>query len=527
MSIVQSFFTSHSRLNYLVVFIIGALNVFAFAPFDFWIYSLISVTLLILVVNRAATTKTAFRYGFFYGFGWFATGISWVHVAIADFGGLPLPVSILLMVILDAYLALFPAFACYLAFKFRPQLGVVAILPAWILCEWLRSVVLTGFPWLSLGYSQISGPLAGWAPIIGEIGLQALVIILALCFYSLVTNRRQKEQRTRRLIASVAAVAIFTFGLTSQQIDWAVAKNTQVNISLVQGNIAQSIKWQPDREIPTMETYLSLTQPELEFADIVIWPEAAVPRLEIIANDFLREVDELAASTDTALVTGIADYQPDTHQAYNNLIVLGKKHEQDEFGHYKYLHNNRFSKHHLLPIGEFIPFESLLRGLAPLFDLPMSSFSRGHYQQDNLIAKDLRLSPAICFEIAFADQVRANLYTNDKASDLILTVSNDAWFGDTHGPWQHLQIAQMRALEFAKPVVRVTNNGVTAFIDEKGKLISVLPQFEAGILRQTLSLSSSLTPYRQWGDGPLHLALVLLVVMQLVRRKKAKQTCLA
>ncbi|WP_334313477.1 apolipoprotein N-acyltransferase [Psychrosphaera algicola] len=215
----------------------------------------------------------------------------------------------------------------------------------------------------------------------------------------------------------------------------------------------------------------------------------------------------------------MVDYQPETNKAFNNIIALGKKYSNDSFGHYKYLHNNRFSKHHLLPIGEFVPFESFLRKLGPLFDLPMSSFSRGAYAQDNLIANDVHISPAICFEVAFSNQVRANIYQGEHASDLILTVSNDAWFGNSHGPWQHLQIAQMRAIEFAKPVIRVTNNGITAVIDGSGMLVKTLPQFEAAVLTHELKLTTSNTPYYQYGNLPVWCVIVIFIAILIFKRK--------
>jgi len=520
MTNIQSFFTSESKWRYPVLFILGATNVFAYAPYDVWFLPFITLSVLILSLSFDLTPKLAAKFGFSYGLGWFATGISWVHVAIADFGGLPLPISIILMALLDGYLALFPALACFIAVKFKPKLGLYALVPAWILTEWLRSVVLTGFPWLSIGYTQSSSWLSGWAPIIGEIGLQFIVLSLSLCLVMSFVNRVSLR---KRIVTLGITVLFFLMGGVLSSLNWSTGPDKAVNISLVQGNIEQSIKWQPENEMPTMLQYLDLSRSEFKYADLIIWPEAAVPRLEIISNDFLREVDKLAAASDTALITGIVDYQPETKNAYNNLIVLGKKRPNDEFGHYKYLHSNRFNKHHLLPIGEFIPFESFLRGIAPLFDLPMSSFSRGTYQQDNLLANGLYLSPAICFEIAFSSQVRANLYNaKHQTSDILLTVSNDAWFGDTHGPWQHLQIAQMRALEYAKPVVRVTNNGVTAVIDAQGKIVNILPQFEQQVLRQQLTYQHAITPYQRFGDAPLYLLLSAFTAACFIRKRNKK-----
>lgn len=520
---IQSFFHSKPRLAYGVLFLFGALNVFSYSPFELWPLVFLCVTPLILAISLTEEPKQAAKYGLSWAVGWFATGISWVHVAIADFGGLPTIISVILMALLDFYLALFPALACYLAVRYRPYFGSFFIVPAWLFAEWLRSFFLTGFPWLSLGYTQSNSPLNGFAPVIGEFGLQAVVVFISLMIVRIALLSQDRHYSKTSRITPVLPIAIlFTAGFTLQNVNWFNdAQSKSLQLALVQGNIQQSIKWQPENEMPTMLKYLEMSQPHLEQADIIIWPEAAVPRLEIVANDYLREIDRLAAMTNTAIVTGIVDYQPETDNAYNNIIVLGKKQAEDKHGHYKYLHSNRFSKHHLLPIGEFIPFEDMLRGIAPLFDLPMSSFSRGEYQQENLIANGFHLSPAICFEIAFADQVRANLYEHpSQRSDFILTLSNDAWFGDSHGPWQHLQIAQMRALEFATPVVRVTNNGITAIIDHQGNITAILPQFEADSLLTSMTVNNAVTFYQRFGDWPIVLTFGLACVFLFRFKKK-------
>ncbi len=486
------------------------LNTLAFAPFKNWWIPFFTLALLLFAVTKAPSAKKAAVYGLSYGLGWFGAGVSWVHVAIADFGGLPLIASLFLMALLVTYLALFPALAAALTFKSIQKLGLWGFALFWLLAETARAKFLTGFPWLSLGYSQIEGPLRSLAPIVGEFGLQAVTALLAICLVQLVLVFKNSLSKSQ--LALTTSILLFILGLTafSQNMSWTSDLKRTARIALVQGNIEQSIKWQPENELPTMEKYLTMSTDFFEKHDLIIWPEAAVPRLEILANDYLREVDKLAAETNTALITGIVDYQPETDRAYNNIIVLGKKHADDQFGHYKYLNNNRYNKHHLLPIGEFVPFESILRKLGPIFDLPMSSFSRGYYQQDNLVAQGLNISPAICFEIAFAHQVNSNLNDN---SDIILTLSNDAWFGSSHGPWQHLQIAQMRALEFAKPVVRVTNNGVTAVINANGNVDQLLPQFEASVLSHELKVYQSQTFYQQFGNLPAWLMVILVSLL--------------
>ena len=233
-------------------------------------------------------------------------------------------------------------------------------------------------------------------------------------------------------------------------------------------------------------------------------------------------VDHLSGQNNTALITGITNYNLETDEAWNNLVVLGNKNKDDGVGHYRYLHTNRYSKHHLLPIGEVVPFEDWLRPLAPIFDLPMSSFSRGDYQQTNLSANGIRLAPAICFEIAFPRLVNANLHQD---TDFIITVSNDAWFGASHGPDQHLEIAQVRAKEFGIAVLRATNNGITAYIDESGQIISRLPQFEAGSLTASVYSTRGATPYRQFGDtfGWMTTVLMIIVALKLNSRSPSSE----
>ncbi|MBU1555244.1 MAG: apolipoprotein N-acyltransferase, partial [Gammaproteobacteria bacterium] len=276
---------------------------------------------------------------------------------------------------------------------------------------------------------------------------------------------------------------------------WHYTDNS-LDVLLVQGNIKQELRWAPEQEWPTMLKYLDLTRPHFR-TDLVIWPEAAIPQLEPLAESYLDNLNRAALYADTAVISGILDYNVKTQQAWNNLIVLGKRYADSSDGDYFYGHGNRYSKHQLLPIGEFVPFESWLRKLAPIFDLPMSSFTRGAYVQPNLVANGYHLLPVICFEIAFPAQIAANMTTD---TQLLLTVSNDAWFGDSIGPHQHLQIAQMRALEFGRPLLRATNTGITAVVKPDGSISKVAPQFSETVLQDTVQLSSGQTPYARFGD---------------------------
>jgi apolipoprotein N-acyltransferase len=500
----------------------GALNTLAFTPFTLWWLPFFTLAVLVIALGRVSHWRQALLAGFCYGLGWFGVGISWVHVSIDQFGGLPLIASLGLMALLVSYLALFPALASLLCYWFKVrlnnnrQISVLIFAALWVSVEWLRSFLLTGFPWLSLGYSQTGAGLADYAPLIGETGI---TFILAASGAALARLYQGGAVLPRVAPAILAAVVLVSAPLLQPLKGWQLSGHS-ANVVMVQGNIKQDLRWQPEQEWPTMLKYLDLTRPHFADADIVIWPEAAIPQLEPMAEAFLDNLNKAAFYNDAALITGILDYNLATEQAWNNLIVLGKDTAAATQGQYFYGHGNRFSKHHLLPIGEFVPFETWLRALAPIFDLPMSSFTRGSYVQPNLRANDYQLLSAICFEIAFPRQIRAN-FTAD--TDFILTVSNDAWFGDSIGPHQHLQIAQMRAREFGRPVLRATNNGITASINADGTLSQRLPQFKEAVLSDTVTLSTGRTWYSRFGDWPL-VIIVGLVLLGTLINLRLRQT---
>jgi len=501
---------SLNKKEYWLCFFAGLSLVFSYAPFSQWYLALLIPAITFHKIQKQAPKKAAKLTGIF-AFGWFASGISWVHVSIDQFGGLPLIVSLGLMLLLCIYLALFPALAAFLTARFssNQQLNLWLLPSFWLISEYLRSVVLTGFPWLSIGYSQIDSPLASFAPVIGEVGITALVILINICLVKIANAIKQQSYTSLRFPIALVFMLTISCLIFSKTI-WVKPSGEITKIALVQGNVAQSIKWEPEQEWPTMLKYLDLTRMNYD-ADVIIWPESAIPAMEPAVQDYLTTVNRSALLNDSAIITGIINYNFESKKYFNSLITLGKKQTGDDQGYF-YNHSNRYSKNHLLPIGEFVPFQEWLRPLAPLFNLPMSSFTRGDYVQKNLIAIDLHILPLLCFEIAFPHQLAANL-TNK--TDLLLTVSNDAWFGDSHGPHQHMDIARMRALEFGRPLLRSTNNGITAIVDHKGNFIARIPQFEEKVLKAEVPLVVGETPYSQWPR--LILLLVILIPFILVK----------
>lgn len=482
----------------LIVILAGASSCLAYAPFGYHWLMLPVLAVFLWLLQQSQSPRQAAWIGYCFGLGWFGAGISWVHVSIATFGGMPLVASLSIMALLIGYLALFPAGAAWLSMRILApshRLWPLLLTGCWVLFEYLRSVVLTGFPWLSLGYSQTNGWLGAYASYIGETGITA-VLIGTMATLMHCASKPQQRLRSPALIV-LATIWLAPLGLPNQ----IEATGQRQAVALVQGNIKQEMRWAPEQELPTMKAYLGLTR-DLLADKLVVWPEAAIPQIEPLAQAYLMNLDYLANEQQGAVITGILDLKRNG-DAYNGIIVLG---QQPSAG-YDYHGHNRYQKHHLLPIGEFVPFESWLRQVAPFFDLPNSSFARGDWNQPNLEAKGYQLLAALCFEIAFPRQLRANFSAD---TDFILTLSNDAWFGHSHGPWQHLEIAQMRAKEFGRPVLRATNNGVTAIINPDGSIQAQLPQFEQAVLQADVPIVQGVTWYARFGDWPL-LVLTLFV----------------
>jgi len=421
-------------------------------------------------------------------------------VSILDFGGLPVPVAGLLVVLLCAYLAIYPALCAYLVNRFTSHSALlryfIAFPAIWLITDWLRGWVMTGFPWLQLGYSQMDTPLVNYAPLLGVEGITAAVCLLTASLYYI--------YRERKFMVSAIVIAVIVFSAMALKGQQWTNPQAAKSIALVQGNTDQDEKWLPEKRTEILNEYLTLSLEHAD-ADIIIWPESAIPALEFQVKRYLDYVADLMRQSNTTLITGIINYQHinDREEYYNAVIVLGQP-EQDPNDT---VVNDRYYKNKLLPIGEFVPFEDLLRPIAPLFNLPMSSFQRGGEKQSNLAASNVHIATAICYEIAF-NQTLVKTVTPD--TGFILTVSNDAWFGSSIGPDQHLEIARMRAFEFQRPVIRSTNTGITAVYDAQGQEFGRIAQFEKAVLRAQVIPYQGATPFNRYGNTPLLILALLL-----------------
>ncbi|MFC3152141.1 apolipoprotein N-acyltransferase [Litoribrevibacter euphylliae] len=482
----------------LVTFLLGILIPFSFAPFDYWPLAILSVALFQWQLDQVNSAKSAFKLGWSYGFGVFLAGASWVYVSIHEYGYAPIPLALIMTGLFTFLLGLFFALQgyCYKRLAVSsPLLNALVFAATWVLFEWIRSWMLTGFPWLYLGYGHINSWLSGWAPVFGVFGVSLVAALTASALKFVISQ--QSCGKYAYFIA--ATLLLWPLGFLFAQINWTEAQR-EVSVTLMQGNIPQEKKWQKEYRPVSLSTYRQLNR-NVD-SDLIIWPETAIPYFKHQVSDWLAET-ERQLKPHQGLITGLPYYDPnspaETPVLHNSIIGLGSA-------------SGQYHKQKLVPFGEYVPLQDILRGLIQFFNLPMSNFRPGPSEQPPLKLQGMNLLPAICYEIAYPEFIASNMQFEDQQQDLIITISNDAWFGDSIGPKQHLQIAQMRALENSRYVLRATNTGLTAVIDEKGIITYSMPDFVSGGLNATATTHQGLTPYSQWLNYPLLVLIVLILV---------------
>jgi apolipoprotein N-acyltransferase len=477
------------------VLLAGAGLVLSFAPFAYYPLAIIFPAVLLFFWSKASPARSAWL-GFLFGLGLFGAGASWVYVSIHEFGFMPAPLAAFLVFLFVAYLSLFPAAAGWLQARVMSP-GVYRLLfaaPAfWVLMEWLRGWVMTGFPWLNLGYSQSNSLLMNLAPLTGVYGMSLLVAILAALVAAIV-----RAKGWHRLSAAALFAGIFLIGWAAGRVQFVFPAGTKVGIALLQGNVPLSEKWKPGASQKIISHYIDLSRSVVNDSAIIVWPEGAVPDSWQVVAPWLES--ELPQRHDGSLpdyLIGTID-SAESGNYYNAAISVSDTNN-------KSVQNEIYRKQHLVPFGEFLPLKPVLGWLIDYLKIPMSDFSSWQGVQPDIKLAGWPVAVSICYEDAFGEE----LATTVSGASFLINISEDAWFGDSLAPHQRLQMAQIRARESGRYFVRAANTGITAVINEKGEITSSLKQFTIGVLATSVVPMKGQTPFVRFGNS-LFLGLLLL-----------------
>ena len=485
------------RARWLVSAVAGLALPLAFAPFNWFFIAPLSYAAL-FYAWRDARPKHAFWIGLVYGCTSFGAGTYWTYIAVHDFGELPVPLAVVISLALVATLALFVAVTGFIAARWFRTGGAGAwlvSLPAlFVLAEWTRGWLFTGFGWLAAGYSQTDSWLIGWAPLFGVHAMSWAVLLAA---GGLLTLWRGTPRA--RLAAAVAIVGLAIVGLASGNRDWTAPKDRVLGVAVVQGAITQDLKWRPEQLPETLRVYEELTA-QSAGSDLIVWPEAAIPDLYERMTGYLDSLRTWAIERGSVIVLGILATGPDGGTStFRNVVVSLTEPPA------------MYVKRHLVPFGEYYPVPEFMRDWFRLMNLPASDAVPGAADQPPLEIAGEKVAVTICYEDVFGAE---QLHYLPEAT-LLVNVSNDAWFGDSIAPHQHLQIARVRAAEAGRYLLRSTNTGVSAVIDPRGALVATLPQFEPGVLKAPVRGYTGATPYARWGNYPVVIGALLALAAAL------------
>jgi apolipoprotein N-acyltransferase len=488
-------------LALLIAALSGALITLAFAPFNLWPITLVSLSAFALLLKEQSVKQVLWR-SISFGVGFYAAGIHWIYVSIHNFGGAAPLFAAFLVFVFACFMALIFALPFYIYarwFSYHRLALLIAFPACWLLGEWSRTWLLTGFPWLFLGYSHVDTWLAGWAPIGGVMSISLILALGAGLIADLLWQGHEAKQH-KLLFASAIGLNLILWiaGAALSKVTWAEPDTTPINIGMVQPNVDQSTKlsFNPQSTMAALEQLRDLST-DLWHNDWVVWPEAAIPtRLTYQeALPFLEEMNQTASANQSALFTGVIYEDRAKHKYYNSIAGLGEG--------YGFYHKRR-----LVPFGEYVPLEDQLRGLIEFFNLPTSFIHLGPAEQHGLIAKGVRITPAICYEIVYPDLIAQAA----KSTQVLLSVNNLGWFLDSIQSKQFMQMAQMRALETGRYLVYSTNNGPSAIIDNKGQILSQSNAFSAQTFTGTIYAVKDWTPFMRTSSGPLVILAALLLL---------------
>lgn len=447
----------------------------------------------------------------------YTVGLHWIYISLHDYGHLPAWLAALATLLLAAYVSLYTMGAVItcrwvlrlpVASESRPTSRVQSRLTPFLIAaivtlfEWLRGTLLTGFPWLSLGYLVIDTPLSGFAKVLGVYGVGFVAALSVVWTF--------QALRYRQWFAFAALVFGLGLGAILNLVEFTSPHGKPLRVALVQGAIPQSMKFDPARESQSLATQLAIADVAATpgGTQLIVFPETALVRPWDLAPTEIRAAFyRLAQRGGATIMLGLPMRDPDGYR--NSVIAIADTTPAASI-------YARYDKHHLVPFGEFIPFG--FRWFVDQMQMPLGDFQRGAKVQPPIGVADQRIGVNICFEDLFGEEIIRPLAPTIEAVQqptILLNVSNLAWFGDTIALGQHLAIARMRSKETGRPTIRSTNTGATALIDHRGAVIEVLPYNKPGLLVAASQGMQGLTPYLRWGNQPILLTCVVLLMIGL------------
>lgn len=455
----------------------------------------------------------AFSLGLLAGVTYFVGTTYWTGSVMRQYGDLSTPVAVLLMLALAAYLALYPAVFALVVHRLVVRLGAAGLWlapAAWVTTELGRSYLFTGFPWVLLGYSQATVlPVAQLASLFGVYGLSALVALVSTSVVLLVFDRTSARWWMTG-VAVVAVAATAAWGSARMRDNALTREGSPLRIGLVQGNVAQDEKWDHQRADSIVRTYVDLgREAARRGARFILWPESALPfffQEDPLAGDLVRR---LAVETHTFLLFGSDQIERTAPPRYFNSAFL-----IDPGGDVSAV----YRKVHLVPFGEYVPVKRLLFFAGPLVQA-VSDFSEG----DRIVMLPVaghRASTAICYEVVYPDLARQAVRSG---SELLTTITNDAWFGRSSAGWQHFEMASLRAIEQGRYLARAANTGISGIVDPYGRVLARSPLFEQQVVVGDIRFLSGRTVYARIGDAFVYAcAAATLAGLVATRRRKVR-----
>ena len=515
-----------NKWHYLVSLVAGACMVLSFAPLGIFPIAFISPAILFYLMLQTTQRRQLVGLGWAFGIGLFGVGASWVFQSMHSFAQAPVILAGGLTFLFVLVLALLIAFFGFIVSFFTQSLLIVRLLfvfpAAWVFVEWCRAWLLTGFPWLYAGHSQIDTWLAQYAPVGGVFLVSWVTVLIAGGIVLLLAGPNAERVYTSgipgahfmrveepfsnycRVIGMTVIAALVAGGWMLNQYTWVKDSGDSLRTSLIQANITQDQKWLPEQRVPSVERYMEMTRANWD-SDLIIWPETAVPGILAQYTDLVvTPMHSEAIANNSKIVLG-GFYQTDDGQVLNSAMVVGEQNNMADI----------YSKRHLVPLGEYIPLLEYLQWLGRWMNIPFDNVSVG--DSDGLLSiGKYQAQLSICYEDAFGEEIIADL----PEADFLINITNDGWFSGSFQPFQHMQIARFRALETGRYLLRATNTGVSGIVDHKGKITETIPEYTQGVVSGEVKVMSGSTPYVKYGNYLVVISTSLLLLLGFFLRRR-------